>query len=651
MIRAGLIAATALLCLALLATTANAFGPSPGAEAAKTKGGKTKKCRKGQVRVKLAGKTRCLPVGKALPKPKAGDLRLAIIKEALTPELGHVPDPKDKIPPPMEKVYRSFSPKALPAMEKAVGAAVTRLDNLAEGKAGKSALAAASLAQASAGGNEFTQTVGNVTIDARLTIAIDATQQLVGTASFSLTTDQGGGRTLKVTTEIPIRLDHFGFKSQKCPTAEGKLDATDGIGVKVRSEVRSNNGKTLEEFYEIEVVDDTEMQGIVADDAKLDTLEIRSIEDITEKAGGSIWGGSIIKGSIVRNTVVNMRTGEYDPHVTVVNVGVVLSGVLGIFTPAIRPLVAQRLKASADKGFAKTVDFEMKQYRELEQGWNQPNTCARLAFSRASRSLTLRPGDTGNETVRLDATRGGSPAAAMWSLSGQENGTFELNSDSANPTTFRYTVIRSGNGVEVKGTFKSISKAGVAEDSWIQKTSGEVNHLTGNFSGEIVRSTEKGPSVESWSGTATLDRSGPNVSGGAVGSYALASGGITYQVSGQEGLGVTACQWSGSKVVELPAGSASGSGGVLGAPPKFIEPPYTYSIRISTPPLVEFTFTRHDCPPGAEEEEGKEETIPFGAELDTGEQTSPDGIVYTGSKEESFLNTTITENWNFEGKP
>ena len=137
------------------------------------------------------------------------------------------------------------------------------------------------------------------------------------------------------------------------PTAEGKLDAKDGLGITVRTEVRSNEGKTLDEFYIAEVVDETEMQGIVGDDAKLDTLEIRSIQKITEHTGGSHFGGATVNGSIVRNTVVDMDSGDYEPHVSLVNVGVKLSGILNVFAPFVRPLVAERLKKAADKDFAR----------------------------------------------------------------------------------------------------------------------------------------------------------------------------------------------------------------------------------------------------------------------------------------------------------
>jgi hypothetical protein len=214
-------------------------------------------------------------------------------------------------------------------------------------------------------------------------------------------------------------------------------------------------------------------------------------------------------------------------------------------------------------------------------------------------------------------------------------------------------VTNAPKGGQVKVTVKFTSTAGVGEKSWTQPTDQDpVNHLKGNFSGEIIRETLKGPSIESWNGGATLDRSGPLVLGGATGSYNLASGSITYHLSGQEGLGVTGCKWSGTRVVSLPAGPSSGSAGVFGAPPTFSDPPYSYSISISTPPLEEITYSRNSCPEAAQKEgwEGKEETIPFGVSFNTGEQESPDGIEYSGSTEES-AGVTIKQSWAFKGEP
>lgn len=603
------------------------------------------------MRVKTGGRTRCLPVNRALPKPKAIDPRLAIVRAGLTPAIGRVPDPKNKIPPPAEKLYRQFDPQALKGMEKGVAMAIPRLDALA---AKRRPLAIARASEES--GGSFSTTIGGVKIDGRLSIAIDAVGQLVGTAEITQTRDQGGGKTVSVTTRMPIRLSHQGFEAKGggCPSADGKVDAVDSVGITVQTEFRSNNGKTLDEYFIYEVADESDpLQGRVGDDAKLDELEIKSIEDITEKAGGSIFGGSIIHGSIVRNTVVNMRTGDYDPHVTVVNVGVVLSGVLNLLSPVIRPQVAERLKEAADKGFAATVQYEIDRFRELEAKWNEPNKCARLAFGKANESLTLALDEGGEESVRLDAVRGGSPAQADWTLPAQENGEFSLTSHSANPTGFRYRTTKVGKGLKLKVTVRGVSKSGVAEASWVQKTQEEaINQIEGTFDGELAGATSTGtPAVQKWSGTAAFNRLTPPDGGPATGIFLLSSGTASIELSGTEMSGATGCLQSGSAQAPLEAGilevRGSGPGG---------GPPYKYDLALTFKPIA-IQGTRHTCPKAAQDEGYEGTQFPVGSlwQLSVKDQDSADGRSYVGSVQKSFgappFLSSFEESWNLTGKP
>jgi hypothetical protein len=652
--RLGFVLSVAMLALLMAASPVLADGAPHPAETAKAKKHKPKKkkCKKNKVRVKIAGRIRCLPLKAALPKPKAVDPRLAIVKEGLTPEIGHIPDPKNKIPPPAESLYRKFDPQALKGMEKAVGIAINRLDHLGEARARTSNSAHVSAES----GNSFSTTIGGVKIDARLTIAIDATQQLVGTAEFTETRDQGGGRTVSVRTQMPIRLDHMGFEAKNggCPSADGKVDATDSVGIAIQTEFRSNNGKQLDEYFIYEVADETDpLQGTVGDDAKLEELEIKGIEEITEKAGGSVFGGSIVNGSIVRNTVVNMRTGAYEPHVTVVSVGVVLSGILRIFTPLVRPQVAERLKRAADAGFAATVDFEMGKFRELEERWNTPNKCAKLAFGKANESLTLSLGESGDETVRVDAVRGGSPAKADWTVTRQENGELSLASHSDNPTKFHYKATKAGKAVKLKGTLKAVSKAGVAEESWVQKTESKaIEHIEGTFGGELSGATSLGvPSVQKWSGTAKFDRLTPPEGGGAGGTFLLTAGNVSIDLSGIEQSGITGCHQSGSAQAPISSGSMT----VTGTGPEMTAP-YDYEVHLFLP-FMSIKATRHTCPKAAQDEgyEGTQfETGPVW-KLDVKGQESADGLSFVGSLKEAFGSppfvSTFEENWTLHGKP
>jgi hypothetical protein len=641
-IRLSHILVALLTALLLAAPAAAAVESSPIAVAAKKRGKGKKQCKRGRVPLTVNGRRRCVPMSAALPKPKAGDPRAEVVKEALTPEIAKLPDPKDKLPPPMEKVYRKLGPKALKGMEKTVGVALNRLDALAAGKAARPRLATAS---ADSGGS-FSQQFGNVTIDARLSIATVGSE-LVGHVEFGTTTDRGDGTTVRVATEVPLRINELGFRSGGCPTADGKVDAKDGIGITVRTEVRSNQGKTLEAFYISEVVDETEMQGIVADDAKLDSLEIRSIQRIKETAGGSAFGGSTVTGSIVRNTVVDMRTGQYDPHVSLVNVGVKLSGIVNLLAPFVRPLVAERLKKAADKDFAATVDFEIKKYRELENGWTTPNKCAKLEFGRANRSLTLKRNDSGSETVRVDARPGGSPQSATWSLTGQEHAQIGLAGGTGNPTNFDYKVLFAGDGVEVKATVRAVSKAGVAEDSWVQKTDQDaIEQIAGTFS----QRTENGGSVFEAAGNATFLRFTPAIFSPPEGGYTLVDGLYTFTASGKAtAIATDQCSMKGSgqfavqKENQFSVFSQSFNE----------QPPYEYNFGVSSDnssglPMIDVEL--YGCSASASELEGDTFEYPAAMSVYTASPyVSTDGITFAETVVQEGTNYKVTTAWNFTG--
>ena len=496
-------------------------------------------------------------------------------------------------------------------------------------------------------GNSFSQQFGNVTIDARLSIAAVGSE-LVGNVEFGTTTDRGDGTTVRVSTQVPLRLKDQGFRSTACPTLEGKVDAKDGIGITVRTEVRSNQGKTLEEFYETEAVDDTEIQGIVADDAKLDTLEIRSIQEIKESAGGSAFGGSIVRGSVVRNTVVDMRTGQYQPHVSLVNVGVKLSGILNILAPFIQGQVSQRLKAAADKDFATTVDYLIKKYRELETGWNTPNRCAKLKFGKANESQTLKLGDSGTETVQVDANAGGTPSKADWTVTGQENGAFNLEKHGANPTSFKWQVTQGGENLRLRGRLKSVSKVGVAEDAWIQKIDQDtINQIVGTVS---LRTEIKG-SVFEWAGNAQFVRVTPAFLGPIDGTFELVSGLYTFTASGTAAQLVTdKCSMRGSGQFAFHKSSTFSVFSRLFDG----KPPYDYGYSLgsdSGPPLPMTEIEIYACSKEAEELEGDRFPYPASVGFSSGvPRESADGIVYSGTTTRTEGLLTVTESWDFEGR-
>ncbi len=636
---------------ALLAVPEAPAGDEPSATVAAGKGGKAgkgKKCKKGQARVKSGKRTLCLrlPKGPATVTPRDEDPRLASIKAGLTPPILSAPDPKGQLPPPMEKVYRSFGPQALQGMETAVARSLPKLGTVA---ARPRLLARPATAWSSAGsGNGYSENIGGgMRIDIRLNIA------KVASAEFALTKTRDDGRTLTVTYELPILKDGFdGFHGDPCPDADGKLKAKDGLGITVRSELRSNGGKTLDEYLLYKVVDETNLRAEVGDDAKLDRLEINNIQEVDETVFDSaLYSGARVKATIVREGTVEMRSGSLNTTINNIDAAVSLSGIMSLFPTSARAGIVGRMKQAADEGWQAVVKVETDKFKELEQAWLKPNACAKIEFGKANRSLTLHRNDTGSETARVNAKPGGSPSKATWEMKDQANASITPPSGTANPNNFSYKVVHVGDGVEVKVTLKAVSKAGVAEESWIQKTEEtSVDEIVGTF----TQRSELSGSVFEYAGNATFVRYIPAVVGPVDGSFKLVSGLFTFTASGnatQIGVGPK-CSMRGSGQFALQK-----EGAFTVFSQKFDGlPPFDYTYSFSSefigglPPMVEIeTFA---CAPEASDFEGKR--IPWPAALGfftATANTSADGITYAGTKTNEQGPLKVTETWSFEGKP
>ena len=128
--------------------------------------------------------------------------------------------------------------------------------------------------------------------------------------------------------------------------------------------------------------------------------------------------------------------------------------------------------------------------------------------------------------VNVEAKAGGLPTKSTWTLI--DRGIAEIDLATGTGQSRRTSVTKSprpGNGLVVKVTIKSVSKAGVAEDSWIQDTDQDSTAvIPGSFSGEISISSLNGPSVTSCNGSAMFDRRTPDLVGGPVGSFDVFSG-------------------------------------------------------------------------------------------------------------------------------
>ena len=379
--------------------------------------------------------------------------------------------------------------------------------------------------------------------------------------------------------------------------------------------------------------DKAKVNGEVGTDAKLKFVEVEHSQAVLIVASGGI----VIRSEVTRKVRIDMPGGKYDPD----------SATVRYSETAWRRLGSQRLRQHRRGG-----DQELPRSRApLEH--LRPPVLREPVFAPETDTLKLKKGDKKQLSIYAKAKDGGRATGARWTLLNPSNADFSPTASQDPAPTVSYTVSNTPRGGEVKVTVKFTSTAGVGENTWTQQTEQEsINHLSGNFSGEISISTSAGPSVHSWSGGATLDRTTPDVIGGPNGAYSLSAGSVTYHLSGIEGL-ISACHWSGTAVIGLPhPGGGSGSATVFGTPPEFMAP-YEYSIQVITPPppAAEIEFTRSNCPEGADELEDTKEKIPFLVEFDTGLQQSEDGIHFAGSTEKKEGGVTLKQSWVFEGTP
>jgi hypothetical protein len=248
-------------------------------------------------------------------------------------------------------------------------------------------------------------------------------------------------------------------------------------------------------------------------------------------------------------------------------------------------------------------------------------------------------------SARVLAKPGGSPDRATWTRVGAGNARFSPDTAASVPANFSYSdIVAAGPGILVTGTFKAVSKAGVAQGTWTQPTENlEVNTIAGTFSGVW----KAGGAILSWSGTAGFARGLPGP--GANGTFFLTSGQYTVTASGKDATGATGCVQSGTKAVTL---TNNGNITVTGQGPGQTAPyEYTGTAAGIGPGDASMMVTLSSCPDPMYN--GQQFTIglPFSA-LDTaGSKVSTDGLDYTGASSRSVGGLTQEWNWAMRGTP
>jgi hypothetical protein len=412
------------------------------------------RCRHGTVAVKFQGRTRCLKLHAALPRPQRGDPRVAVAQAALAADAGIVRDRRGRRLKPLKRL---ISAHAYRAILHNLPPALARLDAVKSSHRGRS------VAQAASTGCQSGLPETSAHYNGSDGTAVGLRTRSDGSASAEISTAVGNG--LRVSVEFDVTECNYS-KVPSCPTADGQLNGTDRSPLHVRITVSNASGTVRSESVTTNSVET--LVGEVADDAKIDELIVNDDSSFAFVFSGSEIGHVISeRATISRQAILNMRFG----HVQVLNGSVAVSQrVDGVaLTRAELAGEEQRVKASFDQEFARIIQREVDRYRNLETGFDTPNTCVLVAFSPTSNTTTITPGSSGSFTSRLDMKEGAGSPEGRWTIENQSVASFTPTTAGGHQTTFRYTVPSKPAGSQITASLKATSKAGVAAAAWEQR--------------------------------------------------------------------------------------------------------------------------------------------------------------------------------------
>ena len=584
-----------------------------------TTSAKAKTCNGAKVPVTVGKKTTCKPLGKAIPKPKAMDLRLAHLQEALTQDPAKmVKGKKRKRLRTLQSGFGAAGKRLQKKLLRSLPKALAVIDRV--GGAGPSHLSGG-LAQASAGcdigpAGPIGQTGGN---------SVGA----LGENGGYINASAGGGIRVRVTF-VSCR-GASNFRLPQCPTANGSVDgkATGEFRATVEvwngNELVSRNSSTFEEK--------AKAHGEVGPDAKLKFIDVEHTQEVFIVASG----GVVIRGGVTRKVRIAMPGGKYDPAAA-----------------SVRFYGDSIAANSGADAFASTAASALGAYQDAEPRWSTFNPsggyCAEPVFSPESDTLKLKKGDSKQLSIYAKAQDGGRATAARWTLLGAENADFSPTSSEAPAPTVSYTVTHAPNGGQVKVTAKFTSTAGVGEKSWTQPTeSDSIDEISGIFTSRF----EVGGSVLEWAGNATFLRYSPAIFSPPEGVFKLANGLYTFTMSGKATYpGITdQCSMKGGGQFALNKESSFDvfSSGFNE------EPPYSYGFSIGSEgfgselPMIEIEI--FNCSEPAKELEGDRFPYPATMSLFTAEpHTSEDGLVYAETVTVEQSGVKQTDTWHFRSQ-
>jgi hypothetical protein len=524
--RFGSVFLAALLGLVVVTATAFASRPVPAAAAAWAYGSKAN-CKGAMVPVTVGKKTTCKPLAKAIPLPKATDLRLAYLQQALkTDPAKAVSGKKRKRARTLQSGFGAAGKRAQKKLLKVLPKALAFIDRRG-GKArssrtpGAPALASAGCQPGPAGPTGQT---GGATIGA------------LGDNGGYVDAPVGNGLRVKITFVSCGGVSNF--RIPECPTANGSVD-TSGSG-EFRATIEVWEGNRFVSRNSSTFEDKAKVHGEVGPDAKLRFIEVEHSQEMFVVASGGI----VIRGGVTRTVRIDMPAGKYNPA-----------------GASVRFFGADRIPSDSGAGaFASTAEAAIRTYRAAEPRWSEfkPPYCAEPVFTPDSNTLKLSKGKTGQLGIYAKAEDGGTATAARWTLLSPENASFTPTSSQDPAPSVSYTVTNAPSGGQIKVTVKFTSTAGVGEKAWTQPTEESApESFAGTISGTAAYDSNElgeGNSVQAdWGGSLELRLQPPlfppGFPGAPAGTYEIASGSINYSFSGS----LNGCSVQGSGPIDLPS--------------------------------------------------------------------------------------------------
>ena len=602
----------ALIVTSLLAVPMAVASGQP-ADAGLAHAAKAKKCKAKQVSVTVGKKRKriCRPLARLLPRPRAGDSRRIGVEAALSLDLSRVAG--RRIPSLNTVLGRRRAATVRRRLLKLLPKLIKRVD-----KAG-SARVAANLDDCGSAGPNFNQNTGGGSLG-------------VSNGRGQISAPAGDGFRVKMT--FPATNCNK-FEVPPCPTAAGVVEGRAELPRDIQLLIYEGDELVLNQGYR--TTERAKLRGQVADDAKLDHLDIDDVVAYRFSAGGSAVGRHVlIVATVSRSARVDMRTpgGRYVPSEAAVRMLLRVNG--RSVGPEAELENANTLAEQFKEDFANLVKRAIAIYRGLETDWNRANACAKIDFSPGPGNQPLSRGQKGTVTATVSANEGGTPPSGRWTITGPVNASFTPAQASANPFAPSFTVASSGPGHEVRGDFRVTSRAGVAEGTWTEP----INELPSQISGTWQNTVRHQGLVFEISFTSSYDRV-PSSSPTIKGDYQLTSGTGTWSVAGRDP--DTDCDLDGGGSFSVP------NGGVILTTPGSATPGPPFSYLIQTAATQDNgTWNYQNCD-NPSMDGTVQKPAPFSGLNLSG--TTPDGFAYSGSRTETDPVEAYRseETWSFTG--